>query len=94
MEEVTNWSLEGSLQSFHPSGATTSDMYVFEKTTVEKAPQALPSHTFPVPRMVQFTNENPVSSFIDCLPCAVIEPLTPSKSGFAIECMVQPWCHK
>lgn len=65
---TTDWSLEGSLQSFHPSEATRSAMYVLEKTTVAQAPQALPSHTLPVPPITHFTKENPVFSSTDCLP--------------------------
>lgn len=87
------WSLEGSLQSFHPSAAMTSVMYVFEKMTVAEAPQARPSHTFPEPLMVQLMKAKPVSSLPVCLPWAVMDPLTPPPhtSSFAIDLMLQPY---
>lgn len=86
---TTDWSLVGSLQSFQPSEETTSDMYVFEKTTVAYDPQARPSHTLPLPSTLQFTNEKPEISFVESLPCAVMAPLIPLETSFAIEFMVQ-----
>lgn len=89
---VTDWSLVESLQSFQPSEETTFDIYVLEKMTVAYAPQARPSHIFPLPTIPQFTNENPEFSFWEFLPCAVIDPPIPPVSSFAIEFILQS-CH-
>lgn len=89
-EKKTNayWSLEGSLKSFQPSGATMSDINVYAKTTLEKGLHALPNHILPVPPMVHLTNAKPLSSSADALPCAVTTPFMlfcPTSNGGAIE---------
>ncbi|PON41033.1 hypothetical protein TorRG33x02_339020 [Trema orientale] len=65
-----------------------SDIVVKAKTTRENGLQARPSHTFPVPPIVQFANTKPVSSSFDALPCAVKDPsinFDPAATGFAME---------
>lgn len=43
--------------------------------TLEKGPHALPRYKAPEPVTLQFTNENPVSSNMLLLPCAVRAPI-------------------
>jgi hypothetical protein len=79
---------------FHPSGTTIDDKYVLEKTTAAYGPHARPSQTLPVPSMLQFTNEKPVFSFNDCLPWAVMHPVTgpfPFHTWFATELILQSY---
>lgn len=89
---TTDESLVGSFQSFHPSGTTIAEKYVWEKTTVAYGPHARPSQIFPVPSMLQFTNEKPVFSVSDCLPWAVMHPVIgpfPVQTWFATELILQ-----
>lgn len=63
-------------------------MTVLAKTTRENGRHARPSHTLPVPPMLQLTKTNPEFSSAEALPCAVTAPFTnldPCGTGFAIE---------
>lgn len=91
-KKKTYWSLAGSLKSFHPSDAIISVMTVLAKTTRENGRHARPSHTRPVPPMLQLTKANPEFSSAEALPCAVTAPFTnfdPCGTGFAIEIIWQ-----
>lgn len=86
------WSRVGSLKSFQPSGAIISVMDVKAKTTREYGLHARPSHILPVPPTLQFTNENPVFSSAEALPCAVTAPFMPfdpGATGLAMEIISQ-----
>jgi hypothetical protein len=67
--------------SLHPAALTTLLMVVYAKTTLGRDIHALPKYvSSPVPVTRQWTNENPVFSEADCLPCAVITVIPPSPS--------------
>jgi len=63
-----------------------SSVYVYANTTRENKPHALPRYNAPDPVTLQFTNENPVSSSMLILFCAVRAP-----TFNAIACTWQPY---